>query len=77
MKVKDLLFLGGNLIKVMSENGIRPSDIRYVQMFTDYQSMRNDGEKFAVCIAVLSSKYDISERTVTRLINRLSRDVSL
>lgn len=75
MKVIDLLFLGGNLLKVMSKNDIRVSDEMYVDMYREFQEKRASGEKFYVAVLELSEKYGVSERTVSRAIRRLSQEV--
>lgn len=77
MKVVNLLSLHEKFLKLMSDHGIKPSDVNYVGLYHDYVTMRNQGEKYWTCLFVLSDKYNISERTVSRLICRLSKDVSL
>lgn len=75
MKVIDLLFLGRNLLKIMSKNDIKASDEFFVDIYDEFQQMRENGEKFSVAVMVLSMKYGVSERTISRAIKRLSKDV--
>ena len=44
-------------------------------MYREYEQMRQDGEKYSVCVMVLSEKYGVSESTVSRVVRRLGRDV--
>ena len=75
MKVVDLLFLGRNLLKLMSKNDIKATDEFFVDIYEEFRRMRDNGEKFSVAVMVLSVKYGVSERTVSRAIKRLSKDV--
>lgn len=75
MKVIDLLFLGRNLLKIMSKNDIKASDEFFVDIYDEFQQMRENGDKFSVAVMVLSMKYGVSERTISRAIKRLSKDV--
>lgn len=74
MKVVELLKLGGELLKVMSENGVRTSDWRFVKMFEEYKAMRGNGVKHTAVISELSEDYGVSTRTVERVVKRLGGD---
>ena len=74
MKVVELLKLGGELLKVMSENGVRTSDWRFVKMFDEYHVIRGNGVKHTAVISELSADYGVSTRTVERVVKRLGGD---
>jgi Mor family transcriptional regulator len=77
MKVINLLELGAKMLEMMSVNDIRLGDEKFVRMFRKYEQMRHEGEKYSVCLMVLSEKYGVSESSVSRVVRRLSRDVRL
>lgn len=54
----------------MSEAGIVLEDYKHIEMFNKYQEMRDQGEKYVYIIATLSDEYNLSERTVSRIISR-------
>ena len=75
MKVVKMLEIGRDLLKFMSDNGLRHDDYLYVGMFHEYEYRRRNHEKYSVIVGELSRKYLVSESTVKRLIRRLGREV--
>lgn len=71
MKVVELLRIGRELLKTMSLNDVMRDDWKYVSLFEQYQSMRDNGLKHHAAITILSQDYGISTRTVERIISRL------
>jgi len=74
MKVVELLKLGGEVLKLMSRNDVLRDDYRYVSLYEEYQSMRDNGLKHVAVIRMLSEDYCISTRTVERIIKRLGEE---
>jgi DNA-binding MarR family transcriptional regulator len=75
MKVVKILEIGRDLLKFMSDNGLRRDDYLFIGMYHEYEYRRRMHEKYAVMIEELADKYKVSETTVKRLIRRLSREV--
>ena len=74
MKVVEILKLGQNILKTLQKARIRIEDVRYIGLYEDYQSIMNDGYKKSYAIAVLSERYNISERQVYYLLKRFETD---
>lgn len=74
MKVIELLKIGGEMLKLMSENDVNRDDWRFVPMYEEFQTMRNNGLKYRECIRMLSEDYNVSRATIERAIRRLSSD---
>ncbi len=74
MKVVEILKLGQNILKTLQKARIRIEDVRYIGLYEDYLSIMNDGYKKSYTIAVLSEKYNISERQVYYLLKRFETD---
>ena len=74
MKVVELLKIGGELLKLMSENDVKRDDYQFVKMYHEYLNMRSSGVKYRAVIQMLSEEYHISTATVERTIRRLSRE---
>lgn len=70
MNAYDILLLNQNMLKMMSENGIVADDYKHIQMFKDYTKMKDCGDKISYIVQVLSSRYNLSERSVYRIIKR-------
>lgn len=76
MKVVELVKLGGEMLKTMSENGVMLNDWKYVSMYEAYRNMRANRMKHTAAVGELSEEYKVSERTVERVIKRLSLNVN-
>lgn len=75
MKAVEILRLGQEILKRMSECGIKVEDYKYADMFREYEDMRFRGEKYWYVISYLADKYNVSESKAVRIIRRLSKDV--
>lgn len=63
MKVVELLKIGGELLKLMSQNDVMRDDYRYVGLYEEYQMMRDNGMKHAV--EHISSYYGVDPKSET------------
>ena len=77
MKVIEILKLGRKMMEMLQESCIKISDVRYIDLFDEYESMVSRGEKKSYSVAYLSDKYGISERHVYYLVKRLSEDCKI
>lgn len=77
MKVIEILNLNKELLKNFRQAGIRIEDVEYIELYKEYQSLYNKGEKTTYIVSVLADKYDISERTVYDIIKRFKSDCNL
>lgn len=69
MKVIEILNFNRELLKRLQASGIRLEDARYIDLYSDYTRMLDQGEKVSYVVAVLSEKYSVSERKVYALVN--------
>ena len=74
MKVVELLKIGGELLKLMSENDVKRDDYRFVKMYHEYLNMRKSGVKYRVVIQMLAEEYHTSNASVERAIRRLGKE---
>lgn len=77
MKVIEILKLNKGLLNVFQNVGIRVEDVRYIDLYNDYKSMLDDGEKVSYIVAFLSDRYHVSERKVYALIKWLQSDCNM
>jgi hypothetical protein len=73
--VAELLYLNERYFQLLHENGVRIEDVQYLEMYRDYKRLSADGLKQSYIVAHLSAEYDIPERTIYRVIARLSKPV--
>ena len=71
MKVIELLKIGGEMLKLMSENEVNRDDWRFVPMYEEFQEMRDKGVKYREAVRMLAEDYHVSRATVERAIRRL------
>lgn len=77
MKVIEILNLNKELLKNFQKAGIRLDDVQYIDLFNEYRTLLSQGEKVSYIVAVLSTKYQVSERKVYDLIRRFKSDCNL
>lgn len=54
--------------------GVTATDIRLVDLYTDYLSMRREGLKVTYIVATLAERYHVCERKVYALVKRYGSD---
>lgn len=74
MKIIEVLKFNRELIKRLKIAGIRLEDEEFVDLYTDYTTLLDHGEKVSYIVARLSDKYAVSERKVYALIKRFKSD---
>ncbi len=74
MKVIELLKLGTETLKMMSQNGIFVDDWKYVEAYEHFQRMRELGVKYNVAIKEAANGIHVTKRTLQRAFKRLSKE---
>lgn len=69
----DLLKCAESVCKVMAENGIKPDDVRYLQLYEDWKRLRSEGHKVRYISYYLSEQYGVGEATIFRIAKRFEK----
>lgn len=77
MKKYEMLKASASVCKVLADNGISPTDYKFVSMVEEYNRMKREGHKYAYIVFYLSQQYGIGETTVYRIIKRLCEDIAI
>ena len=77
MKVIEVLKFNRELLRKLKSAGIRLEDEEYVDLYTDYTSLIEKGEKVSYIVAHLAVKYSVSDRKVYDLIRRFQSDCKM
>ena len=77
MKVIEILNLHKELLKNFQKAGIRLDDVEYIDLYKEFRTLQNNGEKVSYIVAILADKYCVSERKVYDLIRRFKTDCNL
>lgn len=74
MKIIEVLKFNRELIKRLKMAGIRLEDEEFVDLYGDYTTLLEQGEKVSYIVAVLADRYAVSERKVYGLIKHFQTD---
>ena len=77
MKVIEILNFNRELLKRLQAAGISLEEASYIELYTDYTRLLDQGEKVSYVVAVLSEKYSVSERKVYALVKRFQSDCKI
>ena len=77
MKAIDILRDNMELIKLMGEYNLTPSDLSLVPLIEEYESMKARGFKITFTVEYLASKHHIGVASLYRAIKRLNRNMAL
>ena len=75
MKAYELLNINESILKLMDSMSLAIADVKYVPVIKEYIQMMGEGNKKTYVVQVLSDKYEIAERTIYRLVDRLLCDI--
>lgn len=76
MKIAKLVKISMDMLKLMSEYGIKIDDWKYVNAYYDFLNMRDNRVKYRAAIDTLAKEIHISPRTLERVFKRLSKSIS-
>ena len=72
-----LLSINKTLLEVLVNASIDASDVKYLKMYEDYLRLVEEGHKMTYIVRYLSDEYDIAERTIYRIVDKLSSDIEI
>ena len=73
----ELLAVNENLLKKMQSAALSVDDIKYMEMYREYERLRNEGHKKTYIMQYISDEYEVSERTVYRIVDRFSATIAI
>ena len=60
-------------LEMLIKLGIKQDDIRYIDLYSEFEVMKNRGEKTTYAVLHLANKYSICERKVYDVIKRFGK----
>lgn len=75
MTTFELLKSNENLLRLIVENRITLTDVAHLQIFAQYEKMKEAGHKVSYIMIHLADKYGMTDRGVYKVIRRLSKVV--
>lgn len=77
MKVIEILKISKETLKMLSENDIKTSDVKHIELFSEYETLLTQNMKVTYIVEYLSEKYNVSVAQVYRIISRLKRTIKV
>ena len=74
MKVIEILKMSRTSLELLQRSCISMRDLRFIDLYEDYERMAAEGEKITYLVSVLAEKYHISERQVYYIIRKFGCD---
>jgi Mor family transcriptional regulator len=76
MRVYELLSFNKELLNRLISAGIKPDDCRWVELYREYELMKERGEKVTYIVAHLSDRYKLSERFIYAFVSRMKKEIT-
>lgn len=64
-------------LEMLISLGGKQDDLRYIDLYPEYETMKDQGEKTTYTVAFLAQKYSVSERKVYDIIKRFGKHCTL
>ena len=77
MTVYEFICTHESALKQIVNMSVKPSDVRYIEMYKDYERMKAEGHKTTYIIQYLSDEYEADARTIYRVIGRFSKNINM
>ena len=65
------------MVEVMLANHVNINDIQNLKIYEQFTEMKKQGHKVSYITMFLADKYGITDRGIYKIVNRLSREVSI
>ena len=67
----EILKVSASVCKVLADNGISPSDYRFIGLIEEYNRLKAEGHKYAYITFYLAQQYGVSETSVYRIVKKM------
>lgn len=73
----EFLSVNRSILEVMANAAIHVSDIKYLDMYKEYDKMKKEGHKVTYIAYYLSEEYNVDKATFFRVIKKLNKEIIL
>lgn len=77
MTTYELLRINESLLQTLSKNGVSVNDVNYLEVFDEFMKMKEQGMKVRYIALSLADKYGLSDRSIFKIVKRLSQQPQL
>jgi hypothetical protein len=77
MNVYEFLNTHKGVMEQLQSLPVQPSDVRYLELYKDYNRLMKEGHKKTYVLQYLSDEYSVDERTIYRVVKKFSTEVDM
>lgn len=77
MNVYEFLNTHKGVMEQLQSLPVQPSDVRYLELYKEYNRLMKEGHKKTYVLQYLSDEYSVDERTIYRVVNKFSTEVDM
>lgn len=73
----EILKVNEPLFQLLKDKNIDPKDIQYIPMVEEFRKMKAKRHKVAYIVCHLSTKYDLTERAIYKIVKRFGERIKV
>lgn len=77
MNVYEFLNTHKGVMEQLQSLPVQPSDVRYLELYKEYNRLMKEGHKKTYVLQYLSDEYSVDERTIYRVVRKFSTEVDM
>lgn len=77
MKAYELLSANKIALEIMASVSVDVSDVKYLEMYKEYIRLISEGHKKTYIMQYLSDEYGVTERSIYRIVDKLSTEIEI
>ena len=77
MKNYEILKMNASLLQLLSKNGVSVNDVNYLDVFDEFMEMKKQGVKVRFIALTLADKYGMTDRSIFKIVKRMSQESTL
>lgn len=77
MNVYEFLNTHKGVMEQLQSLPVQPSDVRYLELYKEYNRLMKEGHKKTYVLQYLSDEYSVDERMIYRVVKKFSTEVDM
>lgn len=77
MTTYQLLRANESLLRLIADNKINIADVAYLEIYSKFEQMKEEGHKVGYITVYLGDTYGMSERGIYKIINRMKKKLDI
>ena len=73
----EIIKMNEQLFRLLNDNGVYPKALQYLPMVEEFRKMKTKKHKVNYIVAFLSSKYEMSERGIYKIVKRFGERIKV